>query len=109
MSNPLVSSNKPLCRCVWQKVHCDKEATQEDGLCDWCGPRRPEDLRDNPFAQWGPDGEYLGLAGGTVTGYNHQSGWGLIPDDVRPTACWIGDSGRLLTCIRVHGLGCSRA
>jgi hypothetical protein len=38
----------------------------------------------NPFYTPG-----AGLAGGTVTGYNHQAGWGPIPDDVRPTACWM--------------------
>jgi hypothetical protein len=42
-----------------------------------------------PFAEWSVDGEYLGLAGGTVTGYNHQAGWGPIPESVRPTACWM--------------------
>lgn len=78
------------CRCVWHGVACAKEATQEDGFCDWCGERRPEDLRDNPFAMWSPEGEFLGLGGGTVTGYNHQAGWDPIPDDVRPTACWMG-------------------
>lgn len=82
------------CRCVWHGVACDKEATQEDGLCDWCGIRRPEDMRDNPFALWSENGqEYLGLAGGTVTGYNHQAGWHDIPADVRPTACWMENRG----------------
>jgi len=78
------------CRCVWHGVQCDKEATQEDGLCDWCGSRRPEQLRESENAIIDPiTGEYLGLAGGTVTGYNHQAGWGPIPDDVRPSACWM--------------------
>ena len=77
------------CQCVWHGVPCAKEATQEDGLCDWCGVRRPEDMRDNPFANWSPTGEFLGLGGGTVTGYNHQAGWPGIPADVRPTACWM--------------------
>jgi hypothetical protein len=85
------------CRCIWQNVRCEKGATQEDGLCDWCGTRRPEDLRDNPFAMFDQEGAFLGLAGGTVTGYNHQAGWDGIPDDVRPTACWFPDSGRLFT------------
>jgi hypothetical protein len=101
---------RPLCRCVWQQFHCDKEATQEDGLCDWCGTRNPEDMQSNPFAQFDRQtGKYLGLAGGTVTGYNHQAGWGEIPDGVRPTACWMPDSGRTLNCLTAHGLGCSRA
>ena len=80
------------CRCVWQGVACAKEATQEDGLCDWCGVRRLEDLRDNPFALVDPlTDEVLGLGGGSVTGYNHQAGWDPIPDTVRPTACWMED------------------
>lgn len=74
----------PRCRCVWHGVPCQKEGTQEDGLCDWCGDRRPEDMVNNPF--WD---EEFGLAGGTVTGYNHQIGWPGIPADVRPTACWM--------------------
>jgi hypothetical protein len=77
------------CRCVWHGVPCAKPATQEDGYCDWCGTRRPEDMRNNPFAMWSPEGEFLGLGGGTVTGYNHQAGWDGIPEDVRPTACWM--------------------
>jgi hypothetical protein len=75
---------------VWQGVACAKEATQEDGFCDWCGVRRAEDLRANPFALVDPlTDEVLGLGGGGVTGYNHQAGWDPIPDEVRPTACWM--------------------
>lgn len=77
------------CRCVWHGVRCEKDSTQEDGLCDWCGVRRPEDMEGNPFANFNADGEYTSLSGGTVTGYNHQAGWGVIPDSVRPTACWM--------------------
>lgn len=77
------------CLCVWFGVPCAKPATQEDGYCDWCGTRRAEDMRGNPFAIWSPDDEYLGLGGGTVTGYNHQAGWDGIPESVRPTACWM--------------------
>lgn len=78
------------CRCVWRGVPCAKEATQEDGLCDWCGVRRPEDMHNNPYAIFDPiTGSYMGLGGGTVTGYNHQAGWPPIPDTVRPTACWM--------------------
>lgn len=85
------------CRCIWQNFRCTKEATQEDGCCDWCAETRTgEDMVDNPFAQYAPDGTYLGLAGGTVTGYIHQAGWGEIPDNVRPTACWMLGSGRVL-------------
>ena len=101
---------KPKCRCVWHGVHCDKTATQEDGLCDWCGTRTPEMLRDNPNAMWGIDDPdcFIGLGGGTESGYNHQAGWGPIPSSVRPTACWMPDSGRTLHCLDVHGLGCER-
>ena len=77
------------CRCVWQGVHCPRPATQEDGLCDWCGPRRPEDMRNNPLAMWGPAGEYLGLGGGGPNPYEHQAGQAGIPAEVRPTACWM--------------------
>lgn len=77
------------CRCVWHGVRCEADATQEDGLCDWCGTRRPEDLEDAPFAIRGVEGEVLGVGGGTVTPYNHQAGRGGIPDTVRPTACWM--------------------
>ena len=77
------------CRCVWHGVPCDATATQEDGLCDWCGERRPGDLMDNPYAVFGPDGTFRGLGGGDNTPYNHQAGWNPIPATVRPTACWI--------------------
>jgi hypothetical protein len=86
----------PGCICVWHGVRCEKPATQEDRLCDWCGVRRPEDMRGNEFAEFSADGQYLGLNGGTITGYNHQAGWGPIPAEVRPTACWMPDSGREL-------------
>jgi hypothetical protein len=35
-------------------------------------------------------------------GYNHQAGWAPIPDDVRPTACWLPDSGRVLGPLEVR-------
>lgn len=59
------------CRCIWHGVACAKQATQEDGLCDWCGPRTDEQMRGNPYAVFGSEGEYLGLGGGSGTGYNH--------------------------------------
>lgn len=77
------------CGCVWNGVRCDADATQEDGLCDWCGVRRPEDLKDSPWLMADPDGKYLGLAGGSVTPFNHQAGRSGIPDDARPSACWM--------------------
>lgn len=80
------------CRCIWADVRCPNAATQEDGLCDWCGTRRVEDMRSNPNAMWSPlTGEYLGLGG---AGEAHQAGIGPIPDSIRPTACWMPDSGR---------------
>ena len=79
------------CRCVWEGERCPKEATREDGLCDWCGTRRGEDLRDNPNAIWGPDGEYLGLGG---AGEAHTAVG--IHRDSHPDACWMPGSGRTL-------------
>lgn len=74
------------CRCVWAGGQCSARATQEDGLCDWCGTRRPEDLKDNPNAMWDPvNGEYLGLGG---RGYDH------VDPDLRPDACWMPGSRR---------------
>ena len=76
------------CRCLWADVHCSKDATQEDGLCDWCGSRRPEQLRDNPNAMFHPTtDEFLGLGG---AGEDH------VNPDLRPDACWMPNSGRTL-------------
>ncbi len=88
MSAPLT------CRCTWHGVRCPRPASQEDGLCDWCGTRRPEDLRGNPKALWDPTtGESLGLGGGWGPDddppYEHQAGTAGISPDVRPTACWM--------------------
>ncbi len=64
-----------VCRYRWKNRHggrhmCRREL-EHDGphRCTFCTAAtlaRPDDLRDNPYAMWGPDGEYLGLAGGTV-------------------------------------------
>lgn len=95
MTAPALPGTLPLCRCLWADVHCPNRATQEDGLCDWCGTRREDDLRANPNAMWSPiTGEYLGLGGASEA---HQSGVGPIPDEHRPTACWMPGSGRELT------------
>lgn len=76
------------CRCHWDGEQCPNDATQEDGLCDWCGTRRVEDLRDNPKAMFSPiSGEYLGLGGG---GERH------VNPDLRPDACWMPNSERTL-------------
>ena len=74
------------CRCVWAGRHCSHPATQEDGLCDWCGVRTPEQLKGNPNAMWSPlNGEFLGLGG---HGYDH------VDPSRTPDACWMDNSGR---------------
>src|SRR5262245_36395133 len=67
------------CRCVWGE-RCPNTATQEDGLCDWCGERRPEDLVGNPNALISPDGEFMGLGG---RGESH------VDTSRTPDACWM--------------------
>ncbi len=88
------------CRCVWEGVRCLSDATQEDGLCDWCadfGARTVEQLRANPNACIGVDGEYMGLGG---AGEFHDAP--LVYDaDLRipagkTAACWYPNSGRRL-------------
>lgn len=75
------------CRCVWGE-RCPNPATQEDGLCDWCGVRSPEQLHANPKALWDPvNGKFLGLGGGGE----------LHVDPTRtPDACWMPNSDRTL-------------
>lgn len=74
------------CRCIWADKRCSHLATQEDGLCDWCGTRRPEQLRGNPNALIEPQtGKFLGLGGAN---YDH------IDSTRRPDACWMDNSGR---------------
>jgi hypothetical protein len=73
------------CRCVWVDARCPNPATQEDGLCDWCGTRRPEQLRDNPNAIFDlTTGEYLALGGGPET---------HVDPNRSPDACWMPGSG----------------
>lgn len=74
------------CVCVWNGERCPNAATQEDALCDWCGTRRAEDLRDNPKAIFDPHtNEFLGLGGAGE----------LHVDPTRtPDACWMLNSGR---------------
>lgn len=65
------------CRCLWDGSRCPNDATEEDGMCDWCGER--------PF----------GMGGG---GQRH------VNANVSPDACWIPGSGRTLTQLgRDHG------
>jgi hypothetical protein len=74
------------CRCVWAGIRCPNTATQEDGLCDWCGERRPEQLHDNPRAIFSlRTGEFLVLGGG---------GEAHVDPSMRPDACWMPFSGR---------------
>lgn len=76
------------CRCRWAGVRCPNPATQEDGLCDWCGTRSPEQLAANPAAMFhAVTGELLGLGG---------SGQAHIDSTRRPDACWMPNSGRTL-------------
>lgn len=75
------------CRCVWDSGRCSNDATKEDGLCNWCGVRTAEDVKDDPNALWGPDGEFLGYGGARQP---HVNPW-LTPD-----ACWMSNSGRTL-------------
>lgn len=76
------------CRCVWADVRCPNEATQEDGLCDWCGDRRPEDLHNSRNAMFDPlTGEFTGLGGG---------GEAHVDPERTPDACWMPESGRVL-------------
>lgn len=79
-------ASKFQCACVWNDERCPNDATQEDGLCDWCGKRRPEDLRSNPKAIWDlTTGEFLALGGG---GERH------VNPTLQPDACWMDNSGR---------------
>ena len=84
-----VGGNAPRfrCCCVWTDQRCPNEVTQEDGLCDWCGDRRTEQLRQNPKAMIAPNGDYLGLGG---------AGEAHVDPDRRPDACWMTNSGRTI-------------
>lgn len=80
------------CRCIWNGRRCTHDATQEDGLCDWCGERREGDIQpDSPGAMFGPDGEYLGLGGAP---YQDHDSPNALPGG--PYACWYENSGRTL-------------
>ena len=57
------------CRCVWLGERCPNGATEEDGLCDWCGTRA--------FA----------VDGGGQAHVNTKR---------TPDACWMEGSGREL-------------
>lgn len=81
------------CRCVWG-CRCPNDATQEDGLCDWCAPsvlggsRCPDDLAKNPKAIFDIlTGQFLGLGG---------AGEAHVDPSRSPDACWMPNSGRTL-------------
>jgi hypothetical protein len=76
------------CRCEWRGERCTNQATQEDGLCNWCGNGRTiEQQRDDPKAVTGPNGEFYGISG---AGQLHDSRY---PGE-QPAACWYPNSGR---------------
>lgn len=76
------------CRCVWAGKRCPNDASQEDGLCDWCGDRTADQQERSPLAIRHPvTGEVLGLAGGSQA---------HVDSTRRPDACWMPDSGRTL-------------
>lgn len=74
------------CACVWLDERCPNSATQEDGLCDWCGTRRMEDLRSNPNALIDPLTNEVTMLGGR--------GEAHVNPDARPDACWMPNSRR---------------
>jgi hypothetical protein len=78
------------CRCVWRGERCENQATEEDGLCNWCGNGRTERrLRRDPKAVTDPGGKFYGISG---AGQLHDS------DPSKPAAstpaCWYPDSDR---------------
>ena len=77
------------CACVWRGEQCRNAMTQEDLLCNWCGNgRTDEQLRNDPKALIGPDGEFFGIGGADQT---HDL------DTNRPAstpACWYLASDR---------------
>lgn len=74
------------CGCSWRGERCENRATQEDGLCNWCGNgRTPEQMTNDPKAFIGPDGTFYGISG---VGQLHDSRPGS------PGACWYPDSDR---------------
>jgi hypothetical protein len=77
------------CRCVWRGERCENRATQEDGLCNWCGNGRTvEQQRSDPKALIGPNGEFFGIGG---QGQLHD----VDPNKPASTAaCWYPDADR---------------
>lgn len=80
-------ANRRLCACVWRGKRCDRLATQEDLLCNWCGnDRREEQLRLDPKAMILPNGTFMGIGGGGPHDGTFEN----------PGACWYPDSGRVV-------------
>jgi hypothetical protein len=77
------------CRCLWRGERCTNQATQEDGLCNWCGENRTEhSLRKDPAAHIGPDGTYFGLSG---RGQTHDYD---VNKPASTAACWYPNADR---------------
>lgn len=84
------------CRCIWIGERCPNDATQEDGLCDWCaapGARSDEQILENPKALVTPDGELHGLGGG---GELHDAPLADRLGYGPPKACWYDLDNRSL-------------
>lgn len=80
------------CACVWRGERCENRATQEDGLCNWCGNgREPEQMMDDPKALVLPDGTFMGISGaGQLHDYDQSK-------PASTAACWYPDSDRVVT------------
>ncbi|MGZ4589144.1 MAG: hypothetical protein ACXVX9_15225 [Mycobacteriaceae bacterium] len=77
-------SERTRCGCVWRDERCTNRATQEDGLCNWCGNgRTPELMRDDPKATFLPDGKFMGISGGGQLHDYDQSVSRCCCDDTR--------------------------
>lgn len=80
------------CCCVWRGERCTNQATEEDGLCNWCGNGRSLDrLRLDPKALIGPNGEFDGSIGGGGQTHDYDAS---KPASTR--ACWYPDSDRVV-------------
>lgn len=60
------------CRCICKGERCTDRATQEDGLCDWCGRRTVEQEKAHPNAMFGADGYFFGIGGAGLSHASHS-------------------------------------